>query len=171
MSDKLNSQLREIAEAEKWLAGHETPLPSSESLAAIRRAVRDELDAQASGRFPMNWKAWHGAVSAAAVVALCVGVAWRFSASTSPRSPGIEVAGANGNVLTWPDQTEEDVLVLADLEADLSDFEAWADEAAAVAAEDSLYQALEDALQQPAEPADSDQSTMRSGGAGINAAA
>jgi hypothetical protein len=81
------------------------------------------------------------------------------------------VAGANGNVLTWPDQTEEDVLVLADLEADLSDFEAWADEAAAVAAEDSLYQALEDALQQPAEPADSDQSTMRSGGAGINAAA
>lgn len=71
-----NNLMAEIAENERWLAQYEAPTPRDGLLDEIKASVRSELSgADEIGRMPSWWqRPWHGAVAAAAMVAICVGV-------------------------------------------------------------------------------------------------
>lgn len=71
-----NNMMAEIAENERWLAQFEAPPPRDGLLDEIKLATRAALarDDQTL-TMPVWWqRPWHGAVAAAAMVAICVGV-------------------------------------------------------------------------------------------------
>jgi len=64
-------QLEEIARDEAWLARFPTPAPSRECADATRAAMRTALSAD-QRRIALHWQSWHGAVAAAAAIAVFV---------------------------------------------------------------------------------------------------
>lgn len=66
----------EIVENERWLARFDDPSLSDETLSRIKGAIRSELaDAHATTTRVSWWaRPWHGAVAAAAMLAISVGV-------------------------------------------------------------------------------------------------
>ncbi|MBX3393904.1 MAG: hypothetical protein KF841_00910 [Phycisphaerae bacterium] len=88
MNESDRKLLMEIDESEAWLSRFEVPLSFSHRLEEVKRAVRSELAAaDASRRLESAWlnrlRPWHGSMAAAAVLAICVGVAY-FSSAFSP---------------------------------------------------------------------------------------
>jgi len=71
-----NNLMAEIAENERWLAQYEAPAPRAGLLDEIKANVRMELGDVSEGTQAPSWWArpWHGALAAAAMVVLCVGV-------------------------------------------------------------------------------------------------
>lgn len=84
MGHERPSILDEIEAGERWLARVErTRPPSAEALERTRKAVRESLARQSHVEAP--WRAWHGAIAAAAMILLTVGIAQyaRWSTGTA----------------------------------------------------------------------------------------
>lgn len=72
MKSEFDKQQREIESGERWLAAFEAPAVSDESRSRIKHAIRAELTARCGSARRWRVPAWVGAVSAAAVIVLCV---------------------------------------------------------------------------------------------------
>ncbi len=93
-----NNLMAEIAENERWLAQYEAPAPRDRLVDEIKASMRTELNiADDVARTPSWWqRPWHGAVAAAAMVAICVGVV-RYAQTLDLNAGGGSLD--NGNVL------------------------------------------------------------------------
>ncbi|MCA9256662.1 MAG: hypothetical protein KDA33_13530 [Phycisphaerales bacterium] len=139
MEDKNFDMLREIEESERWLAGFESPAPSVEAMAGLKRAVRDELAARRGRQFAMKWRAWHGALAAAAMLVISVGVVRYATVHTAPSS-FVSVQDALALLPDVPDvETSIEVSTLDEL-GEMSIGESWA------LSGSSMYETFEDAL-------------------------
>ena len=137
-------QLEEIAANEAWLARVATPAPSAEAVSRAKLAARRELDRQ-HGLTPVrSWRAWHGALAAAAALALCVTVGW-YAMRVQPVTAPIMVADADVQPL-WPEATELQTTVLVAMDDEISDLEEWSSDESWSAVGADLYYALEEAL-------------------------
>lgn len=136
-----NKLLDEIAEGERWLAGHAPPAVSDETLDRIRRAARAEL--ARTHPCVRGWAAWQGAAASAAAILLAVTVGW-FSTQT-PTAPAWDLgdlafAEENGSSIETFDAIDADVASLETVDED----DRWAVSGAA------LYDALDSALSESA---------------------
>lgn len=151
----------EIATGERWLATFETAPPSTASVERVKRAVRAELGGARPGFRTGRWAVWHGVLAAAAAIALAVTVAWHSVRSDvqSARS----IAG-RWDIPTWSTETAQEAVVLADLDQELSELEAWSVEEAWDWGGSALYEAMERALNETpdGDPAEAGTSMRRS---------
>ncbi|HWL93279.1 MAG TPA: hypothetical protein VNT79_07070 [Phycisphaerae bacterium] len=164
MSERDKKLNDEIAEGERWLAGFGRPAASDELLARIKQSVRHEvLRVNASAAVGRSWKHWHGALAAAASIALCVGVAG-YSTRFQPLQRAtlvqdLEPVAVEREVtalLSFLPASDDE---LAELEESNSD-DAWALDGP------SLYEAMEAAFEDDASESGawrSDDSTSRNG--------
>ncbi|MCB9855822.1 MAG: hypothetical protein H6818_09050 [Phycisphaerales bacterium] len=139
MEDNNLNILREIEENERWLASIETPAVSAESIAGVKRAVRNELANRGHRRIAFRWRAWQGATAAAAMLLLSVGVV-RYSMLHTPSSRFSDVQIAMIELPVIPDvETSIDGDTL-DALGEMSIGESWA------LSGSSMYETFEDAL-------------------------
>lgn len=144
LNNPMNYDFDEIKKGEEWLAGVTTPAPSARSLASTKAAMRAEfvrLGRRSGG--VMRWRAWHGALAAAACIALCVIVGWRMYGR-----PG----GGMTNELvrqdvSWPAEVETQALAFNELDDELTAIEeAVRGESDETADGALLYQVLSEAI-------------------------
>jgi len=88
VADKNLNILREIEENERWLAEQPTPAISAAAMARIKDAVQAECMHGRGGTGASRWRPWQGAMVAAAVLALSVGVI-RYAAMVSTTSGSV----------------------------------------------------------------------------------
>lgn len=138
----------EIATGEQWLRAFEAPGPSRASVGRLRRTVRAELG-RGSARF--SWTPWHGVLAAAASIALAVGVGWDAARQHDVAS---KPAAALALDPSWPVETWQDAVAMTDLENGLIELEAWSSEEAWNLDGTTLYEVLEDALEETLEAHD-----------------
>lgn len=93
MKDSKLDILREIEANERWLAEFDAPAVSEDALADLKRTVRAELARKQGRRFAMAWRPWQGAMAAAAMLLLSVGVVRYAALHTEPSVvPDFQVA-------------------------------------------------------------------------------
>ncbi len=135
----------EIADGERWLAGFQTPEPSRECVQRVKAAVRSEVGRAGPRDAAGRWVWWHGALSAAASIALAVTVGWHSTRHHCSVPAGL----AQGDAMSaWSDETWQDAVALGDLEDELSDLETWTSDDAWDADGAVLYEALDGVLQE-----------------------
>ncbi len=144
MNDWNENQLNEIAEAERWLSRQTPPRVSEDLVPRIQRRVREELTkVHAGDAGSTRWRAWHGAIAAAAALALSVGVGWyslRFESSEPIRlADSGDSAAIEREVAAFLSALPEADADLVELE-ELTFGDAWAFDGA------SLYDAFEQAF-------------------------
>lgn len=137
-------QLEEIEANEAWLARLVTPAPSAEAVARAKQAARRELARQRGGYGVRSWKPWHGALAAAAALALCVTVGW-YAMTLQPATTPMMMAEADVQPL-WPEMTQQQTTVLVAIDDEISDLEEWSSDESWSAGGADLYYALEEAL-------------------------
>lgn len=137
-------QLEEIETNEAWLARFATPAPSAEAVARAKQASRREVGRNHGTSAVRSWKAWHGAVAAAAALALCVTVGW-YAMRHQPETTPMMVAEADVQPL-WPETTQQQTTVLVAMDDEISDLEEWSSDESWSAGGADLYYALEEAL-------------------------
>lgn len=144
MSDWNENQMNEIAEAERWLSRQTTPRLSDDLVPRIQRAVREELAQVRPGDAGVpRWRTWHGAIAAAAALALSVGFGW-YSLRFELSEP-IQLA-ESGDSAAIEREVAAFLSALPEADADLVELEeltfgdAWAFDGA------SLYDAFEQAF-------------------------
>ncbi len=119
--DRHDERQREIESSERWLTQFETPGPREEAVAEAKRLVRRELHRRRPSAGAGRWRSWHGAVAAAAMIVVSIGVAWY---SSNGIDGGLQIA-------LVPDQSpgldeDGDILVVLTLDDDeMSALEAW----------------------------------------------
>lgn len=133
-----DSDQHEIETGERWLATFDTPGPSPEASAGVKRAIREQLGRRSLGRAD-RWPAWTGAVAAAAVLALSVTVVWQFR-DAGGAAPLVAVSD-----WSLPEDIEADSLAFASLGDELTTLESWSGQSSDLDI-GSLYDAVEDAL-------------------------
>ncbi len=137
-------QLEEIEANEAWLVGFKTPAPSTEALTRAKEGAHREL-ARLHGASPArSWKAWQGALSAAAAIALCVTVGW-YAISRQP-TESLTIADADVQPM-WPETTQQETTILAAMDDEIADLEDWSSEASWNSGGADMFHALEEALQ------------------------
>lgn len=151
MSEKESRMHEEIAEGERWLAGQETPRPSLEAVERAKAAARKELvHMRASGGRGM-FRLWHGVVAAAASIALAVGIGWYGVRTHEPDRQTLVVADTEPVIEVMDTATGEETTQLAYFEDDLSELEEWSSEESWDAGGASLFEAMNDALNEKAD--------------------
>ncbi|MCZ6817598.1 MAG: hypothetical protein O7F76_13005 [Planctomycetota bacterium] len=121
MMDRHDERQREIESSERWLTQFETPEPREEAVAEAKRLVRRELHRRRPSAGAGRWRSWHGAVAAAAMIVVSIGVAWYSSNGIDDRVLVVSVP-------TDPSELDEDgdVLVVLTLDdAEMLALEAW----------------------------------------------
>jgi len=116
-----NFDFDEIQQGEEWLAGVATPAPSARALTSTKAAMRMEfvrLGRRSGG--VARWQAWHGALAAAACIALCVTVGWRMYGIPGSNGASREMAGLD---MTWPLEVETKALAYNELNDELTAIE------------------------------------------------
>lgn len=146
MKPSEEKMLNEIAAREQWLASCETPGPSPAAVARVKEAMRRELQTGAtSAKRP--WRPWHGALASAAAIALCATVVWQSGQAPST----IEVASVDEDH-AWVAPSNAKTTVIATFESDLDQLETSSDEDSWALSGASMYEAMEDALDESLEP-------------------
>lgn len=138
-----NFNFDEIQQGEEWLAGVATPTPSARAITSTKAAMRAEfvrLGHRSVG--VVRWHAWHGALAAAACIALCVTVGWRMNASSNRGNP-VELVS---RVVTWPEEAETQLFALSEIDESLSAIEESASDAIDTADGAALYEVLSNAV-------------------------
>lgn len=148
MNDSDRKMLREIDESEAWLARFEVPVSFSRRLDEVKLAVRNEIAAGvASQQVESAWlnrlRPWHGSLAAAAMLAICVGVAY-FSTGSAPSADQAIVLADRDSAI----EAEMGALVkaLSPSEDQLYDLEELAGTDAWAIDDVSFYRAFEDAF-------------------------
>lgn len=141
---KQDRQLDEIEANEAWLTGFATPAPSAEAVARAKQAARRELVRQRGESGVRSWKAWHGALAAAAALALCVAVGW-YAMTLQPAKTPMIVAEADVQPL-WSETTQQQTTVLVAMDDEISDLEEWSSDESWSTGGADLYYVLEEAL-------------------------
>ncbi len=136
--DDFDNDQHEIEAGERWLATFDTPGPSLDASAGVKRAIRKQISRPPLRRAD-RWPAWAGAVAAAAVLALSVTVVWQ-SRDTGGAAPLVAVSD-----WSLPDAIEADSLAFASLGDELTTLESWSGQSSELDI-GSLYDAIEDAL-------------------------
>ncbi len=140
MEDLDMNILREIEENERWLSTHETPEASADVLANVKLAVRDELARDRERAFVVRWRPWQGAMAAAAMIMISVGVI-RFAAlNTDPARPLDPVARFVIEDLDVP-EVERSIV-----DTELDDLEEWRIGESWALSGASMFETFEDAL-------------------------
>lgn len=131
--------LREIEDNERWLAEIETPTASPEAISSVRQAVRAELARSRNRQFAIRWRPWQGAIAAAAMLMLSVGVV-RFAAMhTQPSEvPDIQTALGDLSIISQTETSIEDDSL--DQLSEMKIGESWA------LSGTSMYETFEEAL-------------------------
>lgn len=135
-------QLQEISRDEAWLAPQGTPAPSDAAVNRLRAAIRAELARAGSGG-ASRWKSWHGAVAAAAMLAVVATLGWRGGSAWRERGAAPVVT------LNWPGDLESEQYALAEFEGEALEMEYY------LGREESgggrgLYDAWVEAVESPA---------------------
>ena len=150
--DRHDERQREIESSERWLTQFETPGPREEAVAEAKRLVRRELHRRRPSAGVGRWRSWHGAVAAAAMIVVSIGVAWY---SSNGIDGGLQIA-------LVPDQSpgldeDGDILVVLTLDDDeMSALEAWSadlDEFDVGVVYDELVDAFDDSQSGDRQPA------------------
>lgn len=130
--DRNDELLREVEASERWLARFETPGPREESVADVKRSVRRELGRSRPIAGSGRWRSWHGAVAAAAMIVVSIGVA-RYSSNEigGPKLVSIEPddlmgLGEDGDVPITPTLNDDEMADLEAWSADLDGFDVGA---------------------------------------------
>jgi hypothetical protein len=149
---------KEIASGEEWLSTFPAPSPSPAALERTKQAVHEELTRlQGARAITRRWAAWHGVVAAAASIALAVTVGWySFVHGTKPPVGPVNIE----SLVAWSADTREEVTRFAGLDEGLSDLEDWSAEQPWAANGASLYEAIEGALEEDANPPAGDTGAM-----------
>jgi len=134
---------QEIRDAESWLAGWETPLPSAAGVAATKAAVRAALRSRQAARL-VRRRWWSGLATAAAVV-LAAGLGWHYLNPDRVTNHAL-MADAEADLQPWPPETSEDATYMVNLSTDLAELESWSADDAWDLDGVKLYRALEDAV-------------------------
>ncbi len=144
MSGLDRQQQDEIAAGERWLTKFETSGPSSEGVERLKRAIRDELAVGVARPRGGRWVTWHGVLGAAAALLAAGTIAWYSGVEHGTHS---RLAASNDTPSQWPIETQQDAVVLTDLDNDLSELEAWSSDESWELGGTFLYEALEGVLE------------------------
>lgn len=120
-NNDMNPDFDEIHEGEEWLAGIATPAPSARALTSTKAAMRAEfvrLGRRSGG--VVRWQAWHGALAAAACIALCIAVGWKMYGKSGSGGAAVEMAR---NEVTWPEEVEIKSVAFNELNDELTAIE------------------------------------------------
>ncbi len=141
MCELEDRMLEEIADDERWLAGFATPGPSPHAVADAKRAARRELGRV---RGETRWRRWLGVLSAAAAIALAVGVGWRSMSWFEGSQPAIASADP---LPAWVSQAiEESSTTFRELDLGVGELEQQAVDGSWQSGGAALYEAIEDAF-------------------------
>ncbi len=163
MADFDKNKMDEITRGEAWLAGFKTPEASGELIERIKRATREQLARPAVLPRLFALRPWHGSLAAAAMLALCVGVAW-YSRSQTPIGPGPMTDSGSIAVAPVPDEVEAIFYTFEGVEQGLSELDELAYDDAWSLDGVSLYSALDEAFSEDSGVDDEDSTSMRKGG-------
>lgn len=165
MADFEKQLIEEIERNEIWLARFETPEASPALVTRIKGAVRQELARQSARRRILDLRPWQSVFAAAAMLAICVGIAW-YSSSYSPRTVGpLADAPVAENV---PEEVDALFSTFADSDSDLTELDDLAYDEAWSLDGVSLYSAWDEAFTddsgQSGGGGEGDSTSMRTGG-------
>ena len=165
LNNPISSDFDDIEKGERWLAGIATPAPSDRAITSTKAAMQAEfvrLGRRSGG--VVRWHAWHGALAAAACIALCVMVGWRLYGNPHS-SASMELAKTE---MVWSPETETHAIAFVNIDESLSAIEeALPSDATETADGVLLYEVLSDAVgaTEASRPAGS---SMRSPASGSN---
>lgn len=154
-------KLEEITHGERWLAEFPPPFVSEESLARIRRAVRQELSLRGSEAAERGRSAWQGVAVSAAAILLAVTIGW-YSVQSETGAPAWELADSD-----FVEEISDTFVTFAAIDAEVTSLETVDDERVWVLSGAALYEAMEGALSEPETNDFNDTGAMRSTPVGI----
>jgi len=144
MSGLDRQQQDEIVAGERWLKRFETSGPSREGIERLNLAIRDELAVGAARPCGRRWATWYGVLGAAAALLAAVTIGWH---SGREHGTHLRMAAGDGAASQWSIETQQDAVVLTDLDNDLSELEAWSSDESWELGGTSLYEAFEGVLE------------------------
>jgi hypothetical protein len=148
------NELSEIEELEQQLNAVPRPMAARDAMERTKLAIRAELHAMhGTGHVPRG-RAWQGAVAAAAMIALAVGVGW----NSLRQETRLAAEGADAIAL-WSEPTHEQVVQLASLNDQMTKLESWSAEESWNVNGATLYSVFEEAGQDDAKEVPADKGT------------
>lgn len=145
MTDQERRMHEEIAEHEKWLAVYSTPAPSPSAVERAKAVAREAMNSERGGSSLRAWKVWQGVTAAAAAIALCVFVG-TLTKSKSPTD--ISQFAERDPIPVLPILSREETESATVFDDDLSELEAWSAQANWGMSGASLYELMDEALEQ-----------------------